>query len=317
VTQQPCPVCNETVGTSSELREHTWSTHSACHHCGESFGGGDKEALYRHWLSAHPDELSRIDRNRAEAAVGEITARDLAASGEFAAAVGSIPRRWLLLAGGTVAGGGVLAGLLLGDGTGRDSVEPIADVPLPSTPDAHQYAIMGSTESAPVVTYFGNWKCPYCAQFSTGFFRNLVSEYVRPGKIAIEYRNLTYLGGEPFLGPDAPAAARAGLAVWANEPGAYWAFHDHVFANQPPERRAWATADRLASFAEAAGVSDPGVIRTAIRNRRYESALRDTTRAAQASGVTGTPTLVADGRAVSALDRSSVRSLLDDLTSDG
>lgn len=316
MSERSCPVCNKRFDGTSELREHTWSAHSACHHCGESFGNAGKEVLYKHWLRAHRDDLSRIDRNRAEAAVDQLTARDRLANGEFRAAVGSISRRWLLLAGGILAGGIALGGALLTDGDGMESDIPTADVPLPDTPGEHQYAVMGSPESALTVTYYGNWKCPYCAKFSTGFFGELVSEYVHPGKIAIEYRNLTYVGGEPFLGPDAPAAARAGLAVWDYEPESYWPFHEYVFANQPPERKAWATGDRLVSFADAAGVSNPSVIRTAIRNGTYENALRETSTAARKAGVNGTPTLVIDGQAVSGLDRELVRSRIEEAISD-
>lgn len=310
-----CPRCNEAFDAAGALREHAWAAHSACHYCGDRIEG-DEETLYRHWLTTHPSDLSRVDRNRAESDVDQFSTLDRIERGAFGAAVRSLPRRWLLLAGGSAVAGVAIGGAVLGGGGSTGQTISGADVPLPDAPGEYTYAVIGSPEASPTVTYYGNWKCPHCARFNTGFFGELVSEYVRPGAIAIEYRNLTYIGGEPFLGPDAPAAARAGLAVWNDDPDSYWSFHEHVFANQPPERNAWATADRLVAFADAAGVSEPEVIRTAIRNAKYESALRETTTAAQNAGVTGTPTLVIDGQAVSALDRAVVKSRIEETIGD-
>ena len=51
---------------------------------------------------------------------------------------------------------------------------------------------MGSSDAAITVTYFGSWKCPYCAQFSTNTHSQLVTDYVESGSTAIEFRNLAY-----------------------------------------------------------------------------------------------------------------------------
>ncbi len=193
----------------------------------------------------------------------------------------------------------------------------VAGVALPAAPAEYTYAQMGAAD-APVVTYFGNWKCPFCAAFATGSddrvypMGGIVASYVDPGRVRLRYRAIAYTGsGQPFLGPDAVRASRFGLAVWASDPEAYWAYHEHVMANQPPERERWATLDRLAAFARAAGVRHVPAIRRRVAAGGFERPLRETTTAAGRAGVEGTPSLVADGRVVSPFDAARTERLLE------
>ncbi len=323
MTGHNCPVCEEQFDAAGTVREHAWTTHGACHHCGDGFD--DEEALYAHWLAAHEGELTRANRKRAESAVGSPSFRDRLSSQGVGGALGGISRRSLLVATGTAAAGGAaVAGTVLlggdgtdeptGDGTGDGSGEVsgvVPSAPVPLAPDEHQYATTGADDPELTVTYFGSWKCPHCGRFSTGFLPTLVEDYVRPGDVAIRYRNLTYVRGGPFLGSDAPAAGNAGLAAWNADPGSYWAYHEHVFRNQPSEGRQWATADRLATFAQEAGVSSPDAVRAAVSENRYDDALRATSQAAADAGVGGTPTLVVDGTTVSPFERERTRTLIE------
>lgn len=223
-----------------------------------------------------------------------------------------ITRRQLLATTGILA----LSGCL-GDGnegsatTSTDGA--VANAPLPSDPTPFTYATMGSA-NRPTVTYYGNWKCPYCAQFSTGFLADIVSDYVKPDDISLRFRSLAYIDGEPFLGRDAPRAARTGLAVWNVNPETYWRYHEYVFANQPPESETWATTNKLVSFAEEAGVAETEQLRTKIQEQAYESPIRETSQAAADVGVSGTPALVIEGETVNPLsEEQRTRTLIEQL----
>lgn len=227
---------------------------------------------------------------------------------------GGFSRRRVLVAGGSSLAT-VLAGCSGGSngGDSTDTGDSVASAPVPSSPSDYGYAVMGTGDADLTVTYFGSWKCPYCAQFGNDFLGQLIADYVAPGEVAIEFRNMAYISGQPFLGPDAPAAGRAGLAVWNNEPESYWAYHEYVFRNQPPEDEQWATADKLVTFAEAAGVSDPSVIRAAIDQQNYEDPLHATDDAAAEAGVEGAPTLVIDGTTINPLgSEDQTRQLIED-----
>lgn len=291
MSSQECPICEERFDSGGSVRDHTWKQHHACHYCGEQLiDDASRSELFKHWLTAHPDDLRRVDRKQANSAVDSITFSDRLSSQGVGAAVTGLPRRYFLLAGGvsvaeTIAGAGAYLNSQSGGGVdnGANSV------------DQYEYATIGAVDAGATITYYGSYKCPFCAQFSTGMLRELIRDYVEPGNLAIIYRNIAYLGGEPFLGSDAPNAGHAGLAVYNNEPGTYLDYHEYVFENQPPESQQWATADRLTEFARAAGVSNPGVVRSAVEESRYSAAPQETEAAAQEAGIRGTPALVVGG----------------------
>jgi protein-disulfide isomerase len=239
-------------------------------------------------------------------------------------------RRALLAVAGTAATAGLAGCVGLGGddgdggsdggdgGGGSTPTGPVATAPVPDDAGSYTYARMG-TGASTTVTYVGNWKCPFCAEFSTGSDRVLplstvVTDYVEPGDLDLVYRALSYSNeGEPFLGPDAPRAGRAGLAVWNVDPGRYWAFHEHVMADQPPESERWATRSRLVEFAREAGVSDPEAVGSAVGNGEYESAVRANTEFAGNAGVSGTPAVVVDGTGYSPFEPDRLRDALDSL----
>jgi protein-disulfide isomerase len=323
MSPKDCPVCDEGFDSAGGVRDHAWEAHSACHYCGERIDEDGRAALYRHWLVAHPTDLSRRDYERAKDAVDSITFGDRLSNGGVGAAVRGLPRRVFLVGGGILAIGGVAAGgIALSDMLGgTEEIEtgeagPVGTAPIPDSPGDYDYAVMGSADAAATVTYFGSWKCPACAQFDEGFLPTLVTDYVVPGDVRIEFRNIATFDGDPFLGPDAPNAGHAGLAVWNTDPGAYWRFHEVVFRNQPPEAKRWATPSKLEAFAKAAGVSDPSTVRTAVENETYADALQATDQRARERGVNGTPTLRIGDSLVSPSNRQRTRNRIEDAISD-
>lgn len=177
----------------------------------------------------------------------------------------------------------------------------LLDVEIPSNPDQYEYPTMGPDDAPVTVQFFGSYKCPYTREFALTFLNDLVESYVRSGDIQIRYRNVTFRNGEPFLGPDAPKAARAGLAVWENDPEHYWPYFATLFQSQPPERNAWGTTAQLQKFANAAGVTREArrAIATAIENNRYTSRIQASVDAAEQNGVNTVPRVVVDGETLS------------------
>lgn len=205
-----------------------------------------------------------------------------------------------------------------GDPTGSEpsttplDLEPpdhsFADAPMPETPGDHRYATMGRPSDSPTAVLFGSWKCPFTREFVVTQLDGIVEEFVRPGEIALRFRDIAYRSGEPFLGPDAPRAGRAGLGVWQADPRRYWAFFAYVFANQPPEREAWATEDALLTFADAAGIDETEAVEEAIRGTRFESALLATRSRADELDLRAVPRIVLGGEVTApTVDRESTR----------
>lgn len=168
------------------------------------------------------------------------------------------------------------------------SAQPLTDRPYPA---------MGDTDAGTTATVYGSWKCTHTATFAGDQLPRLVEEYVAPGSLALEFRDLAYWEGSGYLGPDAPAAGRAGLTVWDESPDAFWRYFGTVVANQPSEDVEWATPAQLAAFAEHAGVEPVEPVRTAAESDTggLEQRLRETTSRVEALALDGVPRLVVDG----------------------
>lgn len=168
----------------------------------------------------------------------------------------------------------------------------LADVPLPE--ERTQYARMGAPDASATATVYGNWKCPYTREFVLNQLPEVADRFVRPGDLTLEFRALAYQSGEPFLGSDAPRAARAGLSVWDVDPESYWSYFAHVFANQPQERREWAEPSLLVRFAEESGVNGTQQVQQSIRSNAYAGPVQSTTGAASELGIATVPRVFAD-----------------------
>lgn len=178
---------------------------------------------------------------------------------------------------------------------GRPDVSFVDAAPVPDDPGRYDYATMAAGDPSATATVYGNWKCPYTREFVLTGVDSVVAEFVEPGALALEFRFMGYRSGDPFLGADAPRAARAGLAVWDRDPAGYWEYLARVFENQPQERYEWAQPDLLTRFAEAADVRNATGIRAELDGDAYGHRVQATTDAATAAGVYTVPRVVAAG----------------------
>lgn len=188
---------------------------------------------------------------------------------------------------------------------------PIANASIPSSPEDRVYATMGSDDASVAVQYFGNFKCPYCAQFSVEILPGLVEDYVAPRDVQLQYRSLVYVNGQAFLGQDSPRLGQGGLAVWNNDPEQYWTFHEYVYANQPPESENWGTVNNIMNFVEGSNVENTEQIKEDINNNAYNEPLQQTAEAANSADITGTPLLWINGTVVNGLEEQQVRNVIE------
>ena len=59
----------------------------------------------------------------------------------------------------------------------------------------------------PVVTEFVDLQCPFCAEFSTNAFNDVVEQHVRPGDVLYELRVISFLGEDSGVAAEMAAAA--------------------------------------------------------------------------------------------------------------
>jgi protein-disulfide isomerase len=102
--------------------------------------------------------------------------------------------------------------------------------------------VLGDPKASYTLTEFGDPQCPFCAQFDRDVLPRVVSDYVRPGTLRIEFMPLA------FIGPDSKRAARMALAV--GEQGRFWDFLDLVYRNQGVENSGYIDDSFLRSLAD-------------------------------------------------------------------
>jgi len=190
--------------------------------------------------------------------------------------------------------------------TGGADVEALLDgIPQSGT-------TLGEDDAPVTLVEYADLQCPYCAEWSRQTFPELVADYVRDGKLRIELRGLT------FIGPESEQALSAALA--AGEQEKLWNVVDLVYMNQGAENSGWVTED----FLRAVGAAVPGLdadrMLEASDSAEVTAAIEEAAAAAQADGVTTTPSFLlgeTDGELspleISSLGPEEFRAAIDEL----
>lgn len=101
--------------------------------------------------------------------------------------------------------------------------------------------VLGDPAAPATMTEFVDLQCPFCAQYSTEALPSVIDEYVRPGRLKLELRLLTFLGPDSERGAQVAAAAALQNRVWQ--------YSEQFFRNQGPENSGYATDSFLQKLA--------------------------------------------------------------------
>ena len=133
----------------------------------------------------------------------------------------------------------------------------------------------------------------------------LVSEYVEPGLVRLEYRDYA------FRGPEAVRAAEA--AACAAEQRAFWPYSNTLFLNQRGPNSF--TDARLKQMAEALGLNT-AAFNSCVDSGEQRTLVEQSLKAGIAQGVDSTPTLVVNGTEIPEWhDWTAVMQAIDDALS--
>ncbi len=101
-------------------------------------------------------------------------------------------------------------------------------------------AALGEPDAPVTLVEFADIQCPFCAQWANETLPVYVDEYVRDGKLRIEFRPLT------FIGDDSDRGAR--LAIAAGEQGKLWNVVELLYRNQGGENAGWVSEELVAAL---------------------------------------------------------------------
>ncbi|GLY72124.1 DsbA family protein [Actinoallomurus iriomotensis] len=144
-----------------------------------------------------------------------------------------------------------------------------------------------------VVDVYEDFQCPICKEFhrvNDATLKNLAAE----GRAKVVYHPVVIFSGEPLAGNSTRAAAAAHCVT----DGARWlAYQDQLFAHQPEEGSPGFSLADLVSYGTAAGETGSDFA-SCVRSQRYAAEVDRTSQAAISGGLTGTPTVKVNGRAL-------------------
>jgi protein-disulfide isomerase len=162
----------------------------------------------------------------------------------------------------------------------KESAEMLAGIP--------QTGIYLGNPAAPVrVVEFADLQCPFCREYSLQVLPQLVQDYVRSGKVRMEFRTLS------FIGKDSVTAARAAGA--AAQQDRLWNFVDVFYFNQGKENSGYVTPSFLHRIDKAAGVDSVKADAFAASSASLKP-LAAANALANQSGVQSTPTILVGTR---------------------
>jgi protein-disulfide isomerase len=148
-----------------------------------------------------------------------------------------------------------------------------------------QHGLLLGNPRAPVrMVEFADLQCPYCDEFATQALPQLITNYVRSGKVSVEFRNLS------FIGPDSVRAAR--VAAGAAQQDKLWNFVDLMYLNQGTENSGYVTDTYLQRLLAAIPGLDVARAERARQSPQARAALDSANQAAAASGVDATPSFL-------------------------
>jgi protein-disulfide isomerase len=206
----------------------------------------------------------------------------------------------------------VVAGLIVvsgsGSGSGAETAQPAGSSVPPAGVRESRAMLAGIPENgitlgdpkAPVrVVEFADLQCPFCRDYTTGVMPRLVRDYVRTGKVRMEFRALA------FIGPDSVRAAR--VAEAAARQDKLWNLVDLAYLNQGRENSGYATDAFLLRLAGAVPGLDVKRVFAERDGAAVSAQLDAADRLATRSGVNSTPTfLVGRGSALKAVDAAGL-----------
>ncbi len=141
------------------------------------------------------------------------------------------------------------------------------------------------------VDIYEDFMCPACGQFEARAGSTL-AKLAADGTVTVVYHPIAILDRYSTTEYSTRSAAASAAAA---EGGKFLAFHDALYAQQPPEGGPGLDDAKLIEIGRSVGLTDPAFA-DAVTKGTYRSWATTVTDAASARGITGTPTVLVAGK---------------------
>jgi protein-disulfide isomerase len=206
-------------------------------------------------------------------------------------------RRKRTITSGLVAGVVVLVALVvvIVVQTHRTSVSSHAAVPAQTT-DGGNVVTVGQASAPMTVDLYFDYQCPNCKMFEDQNGAT-IDQLLASGTAKVRYHGMAFLDTAKNEQYSTRALNAAAAVVSAAGPDAFQKFHDALYAHQPAEGGSGLTDQQLIQYAAQAGASG-ATVEQQIKDLAYGDWVKKVTDQASRDGVTGTPTVLVDGKVV-------------------
>jgi protein-disulfide isomerase len=144
-------------------------------------------------------------------------------------------------------------------------------------------AILGKASAPATLTVFEDPQCPFCRQWNIDTLPTVVQNYVRTGRVKLQYRGIVVIGLNSI----------AGLrAIYGAAPqNKLWNLSEALYERQGDENSGWITVPVIKDAAKEVGANAAKLI-AAADSKAVTAQLDANSKLAKADGVSGTPTFI-------------------------
>ncbi|MEP7191118.1 MAG: thioredoxin domain-containing protein [Roseiflexaceae bacterium] len=152
----------------------------------------------------------------------------------------------------------------------------------------------GNADASVTVVEYADFQCPACGVFATTIEAGIVKDYVDSGKVRFVFHDFP-------LPQHANAIAAAEAARSAADQGAFWPYHDLLYAKQAEWEKSSDPLTLFVAYAEQLKL-DRGKFETALNSHTHQATITQLYQDSTSGGVNQTPTFAIDGKAYYAND---------------
>jgi protein-disulfide isomerase len=142
---------------------------------------------------------------------------------------------------------------------------------------------LGQASAPATLIVYEDPQCPFCRQWNIQTLSTVVNQFVRTGKLKLEYR------GVVIIGPDSVRGLRAIDA--AAKQNKLWNLVDALYARQGAENSGWITNSAILAAAKDAGANGQAIL-AGMGASSVNATLDTWQKQAMADQLKGTPTFV-------------------------
>jgi len=166
-------------------------------------------------------------------------------------------------------------------------IEPIA---LPDMPaEWINRNVMGNPDAAVTVQTWEDFMCPACQQWGPRVREQLINDYIKTGKVRMEFHHFPL----PIHAPGSEMGAMA--AECAADQNVFWPYHDRLFQEAERGGQPALQLERLVSYAKDMGLDDKEFLQC-MTSQKYRDEVTASVTEATSLGLNSTPSVLVNGQ---------------------